>query len=92
MKSVAWDDEAIADLNAIADFISKDSKRAAAKVVTYIRDRALLLETSPELGRVTPDGRFRELVLSRFPYILLHTISDDEVRIVAVFHHSQKRR
>lgn len=90
MKRVLWDARAVEELSAIAGYIAKDSPQSAQRVVRYIRDRAQLLETSPELGRAV-DGAFFELVLSRYPYILVYEIAGEEVRILAIFHHRQQR-
>lgn len=76
------------DVDAIAEFIAKDSKPAAKRVVHYIRRSAQLLQYSPRLGRATGDEK-RELILWRYPYILVYRIDQDEVRILAVFHQSQ---
>lgn len=87
---VVWGRRAANDVEAIADFIARDSKRAAKRVVTYIRKSALLLQRSPHLGRATRENK-RELILSRYPYILVYEIANEEVRILAVFHQSQDR-
>jgi toxin ParE1/3/4 len=91
MKRVIWDERAVQELKAVATYIANDSPRSAKRVTEYLRDRALLLETSPELGRAVGDGT-RELVLSRYPYVLVYEIAGDEVHIVALFHHRQNRR
>lgn len=92
MKRLAWDDRALDDLDAIADYIAADSPRAAVRVVEYIRKAALSLETSPELGKLSLDPELREFVLTRYPYILVYEIAGEEVRVLAVFHHRQQRR
>ncbi len=55
MKRLAWDERAINDLIAIADYIAADSPRSAIRVVEYIRAAALSLEASPELGMACPE-------------------------------------
>jgi plasmid stabilization system protein ParE len=60
-------------------------------VIEYIRTAALSLETSPELGRAVEDG-MREFVLTRYRYVLVYEVESDAVRVLAVFHHAQKRR
>ncbi|MES1200147.1 MAG: type II toxin-antitoxin system RelE/ParE family toxin [Pseudomonadota bacterium] len=91
MKRVQWDRRANEDLKAIAAYIAKESPRSARRVIEYIRNTALLLEASPELGRATDDGT-REFVLTRYRYVLVYEIAGDEVCVLAVFHHAQKRR
>ncbi len=34
----------------------------------------------------------REFILTRYPYTLVYENLDDEVRVLAVFHHRQQRR
>ncbi len=92
MKHLAWDDRALDDLTAIADYIAADSPRSAIRVVEYIRNAALTLETFPELGVACPEPGLREFILTRYPYILAYEIVGEEVRILAVFHHRQQRR
>jgi toxin ParE1/3/4 len=92
VKSLAWDDRALDDLTAIGEYIARDSSRAAARVVAYIRERALLLEASPELGVASPEPGLREFILTRYPYVLIYEIVGDEIRVLAVFHQSQNRR
>ncbi len=87
---VVWGRRAAHDVDAIAEFIAKDSNRAANKVVRYIRKSAELLQRAPRLGRASLEGK-RELILSRYPYVLVYRIEEDEVRILAVFHQSQDR-
>ena len=91
MKRLVWDGRALDDLDSIAAYIAGDSPRAAARVVAYIKNAALSLETSPELGLASPERGVREFILTRYPYILVYEIADDEVRILAVFHHRQLR-
>lgn len=88
---VVWDADAIADLSNIATHIGQDSARSALKVIAYIERAALLLETSPRLGKATSRPNVRQFVLSRFPYILVYEAIDSEVRIIAVRHYRQRR-
>ncbi|MCR6646215.1 MAG: type II toxin-antitoxin system RelE/ParE family toxin [Terricaulis sp.] len=50
------------------------------------------LETSPSLGKATSKTGVREFVLTRYPYLLAYELAGDEIRILAVFHHRQRRR
>lgn len=92
MKRPAWDDRALDELDSIAGHIARDNPYAARRVVEYIRNAARSLETSPELGRAIPEEGVREFILTRYPYLLVYENLDDEVRVLAVFHHSQQRR
>ena len=92
MKWLAWDDRALDELDAIGAYIAADNPYAAVRVVEYIRHAARSLETSPELGKATSKPDIREFVLTRFPYILAYEITENEVRVLAIFHHRQDRR
>ena len=48
-----------------------------------------LLLRHPRIGSLLRKGR-RRLVLPRFPYSVIYTISADEIRVLAVAHHSRK--
>lgn len=89
---VVWDDEALSDLESIGAYIENDSPAAARRVVERIQRIAILLETSPRLGRPAI-GRpgMHEINVSRYPYGLVYELSEDEVRILSVFHQAQDR-
>ncbi len=81
-------EEALDDLDGIYDWIAKDSREAAARVVRVLRqsmNRILL----PELVNIGRPGRrkgTRELV--EWPYIIVYMVSDDReiVTILSVVH------
>jgi toxin ParE1/3/4 len=88
---VAWEERAVDDLETIVRRIGRDSPQAAKKVLPYLVGAAEMLAASPRMGRSTGRGDLRELVLTRFPYVLFYEIVADEVRILGVFHHRQRR-
>jgi len=91
VKTLAWDDRALDDLDAIGDYIAANNPAAAVRVIEYVRRAARSLETSPSLGKATSKTGVREFVLTRYPYLLVYELAGDEVRILAVFHHRQRR-
>jgi toxin ParE1/3/4 len=88
---VVWDDDALRDLETIAAYIAPNSASAARRVISYLRDKAQLLDSSPELGRASREAGVRELIASRYPYIIVYELDVHEVRIVAVVHQSRDR-
>ncbi|MFT3727452.1 MAG: type II toxin-antitoxin system RelE/ParE family toxin [Terricaulis sp.] len=92
MKTLAWDDRALDDLDSIGAYIAADNPHAAIRVIEYIRHAARSLETSPELGKPTSKLGIREFILTRHPYLLAYEVTGDAVRILAIFHHRQNRR
>lgn len=87
MKLV-FDEEALADLKSISDWIARDNPRAADELVNRIFEKVERL-TTPELidmGRPGSDSGTRELV--EYPYIIVYEVHDDRGMIVvlAVMH------
>ncbi len=65
MAEVVWAAPAIADLEAIAEYIAIDDPAAAAALVRRVLDHVLLLEAHPELGsrpREIRGKRYRQIV------------------------------
>ena len=74
-------------LDAIHDYIARDSKTYARKVVDRITRRTLLLATFPESGALAPglEGEGVREVLS-IPFRIRYRIVTDAIEVVAVFH------
>ncbi|MFT3728516.1 MAG: type II toxin-antitoxin system RelE/ParE family toxin [Terricaulis sp.] len=80
-------DQAEVDLEEIADYIAKDSPRAALRVVTALRAKCAIIAEQPELypvlESITPEFR---RALAR-PYGIWFQIApDDTVRIERIVH------
>src|ERR1039457_3512699 len=85
-----WSVFALADREAIFDYIEADSPRAAVSVDDRIEARAEGLVQFPEMGRAGRIEGTRELVISQTPYIAAYRIIGDTVRILRVLHGAQK--
>jgi toxin ParE1/3/4 len=77
MAEVSWTDQAIEDINNIAEFIAKDSEKYAGIQIERFFERVEILETNPLIGRIVPETNtksIRELVLGnyRIIYVLIH--------------------
>ena len=83
---ITWSEPAIADLEAIHDYIARDSPHYATHFVQRLIAGADPLADFPRLGRVVPegDGRHREVGLA--PYRILYRAEAEEILIVAVIH------
>lgn len=85
---IIWSEQAMSDLDSIADHLSTDSEEAALAMLSKLEARAEKLHTLPHRGRVVPEllaidvNGYRELV--EFPYRILYRIAKDEVLVVAV--------
>ena len=85
-----WSVLALADRNAIFDYIEADSPRAAIAVDERIRTCVEGLARFPELGRSGRIEGTRELVISRTPYVAAYRIIGAKVRILRVLHGAQQ--
>jgi toxin ParE1/3/4 len=83
-----WSVFALADREAIFDYIEADSPQAAVdiRIQTGVEGLARFVEMGRS-GRI--DGT-RELVISRTPYIAAYRIVGDMVRILRVLHGAQQ--
>ena len=81
-----WSPAALADRDAIFDFIEFDSPRSAISVDEAIEAKADQLIDFPEIGRVGRVDGTRELVLTSLPYVLVYIIRPDTVLILRVLH------
>ena len=84
---VIWTKEALADIEAIAEYIEKDSFFCASSVVSKILDVAKFISTFPFSGRVVPEEN-NEVVREHFVYNyrVIYEIRKDTVYILAVVH------
>jgi toxin ParE1/3/4 len=87
---IRWTRPALADLEAIGDFIARDNPAAARRIVVGLVASVDALRDHPNLGR---PGRLigtRELVVSGTPYVVPYRVLGDDVQILAVFHGARR--
>ena len=84
---VDWSPEAIEDVEAIAEYITRDSEFYAGAVVSKILELARGLSRFPGAGRVVPELG-DESIRERFAYSyrLIYRIGREKVLVVAVIH------
>ena len=85
--TINWTQSAWNDLEAAADYISKDSPRYAASFVQEVRDAARSLNTLAFRGRVVPefnDTNIRELFLKS--YRLIYQVTAQKIYILGLIH------
>lgn len=93
MAQVVWSEPALADLDAIADYIALDNPAAAAHVVRRIFAHTDHLEAHPESGSKPAELRgwhFRQIVEP--PCRIFYRIEANTVYIVHVMRSEQKLR
>ncbi len=82
---------AVADLDSIKKFIYEDNEIAAKKVVSYIiKQIETILPQMPSAGRAGRVLRTRELVISKYPYIVPYQVKENVIYILRVLHTSKK--
>ena len=87
MAHVRWSNQALADLEAIGDFIARDAPSVAQVFVERICAAVKRLEVFPRSGRVVPEiGQedIREIIFGS--YRIVYVVSEDEANILTVFH------
>lgn len=87
--TVVWSEEILGDVDALADYIARDSAFYAQQVVEAVLELGDSLISQPTRGRVVPelnDSSIRELFL--YSYRMLYEIRDDkrEIHLLAVLH------
>ena len=84
---LVWSEQAVSDLQAIAQYISRDSPRYASSVVRRIVEAASLLSKFPKMGRVVPEfGSPNIHELQAVGYRIIYTQRADQIIVVAVIH------
>lgn len=91
MGKVIWAPSALGDIEAIAEYIAKDSVDRAALFVTRIFDISDRLQEFPLSGRVIPeigDQSCREIIYGS--YRIMYQVKDNDVWITGVVHGAGK--
>ena len=82
---------AVKDLQAIKQYICENNEEAAKKVVSYIINQIEnILPPMPSIGRAGRVLRTRELVITKYPYIVPYQVRDNSIFILRVLHTSKK--
>lgn len=89
-KQLEWSRRSAQDLLDIENYIARDNQIAADAVVAHIKQRALLLESDPSLGKRRLTSSHRELVLTRFPFTIVYRLIGNSVLVSRVLHQRQQ--
>lgn len=82
---------ALRDLAAIRNYIGREDEDAARRVIARIEHSVERLSNFPYSGRPGPQG-IRLLSIPGLPYVVIHRVQDDTVKVAAVFHTSRDRQ
>jgi toxin ParE1/3/4 len=86
---VRWTADAANDLAGIIEFIREDNPEAARRVARTVFEGVAALRTFPHRGRQGLVPETRELVVGRWPYIIVYQVLDDQVLVLRVRHAAQ---
>lgn len=84
---VIWSTQSLNDLDAIYEYIAKDSPIYAQRVIERMISRGEQLGTFPKSGRKTPEmnrSDIREILEGS--YRIVYHIKEDEIEILTVLH------
>ncbi|MBN2309678.1 MAG: type II toxin-antitoxin system RelE/ParE family toxin [Candidatus Hydrogenedentes bacterium] len=93
MARLIWTEPALADLDAIAEYIALDNPRAASRFVRRVFDTAKRLEAHPRSGKRPPEltrTHYREIVVP--PCRVFYRLEKDNVYILYVMRSEQLLR
>lgn len=95
MGEIKWSEKASSNLQAIFDYISRDSRLYAARYVKALIKATKKLEKMPQCGRMVPEFENRELreVIYRNHRIVYRVVGiDEDIEILAVVHGARDMR
>ncbi len=84
-----WSSEAFKDLDAIYEYIAKDSSIYAQRLIERIQSRGEQLVAFPKAGRKTPEMNrpdIREVLEGSYRIIYHLNEQDDEIEILTILH------
>jgi toxin ParE1/3/4 len=85
-----WTQEAAADLERIADYLSVHAPERAERLVRALYEAPSSLLTFPNRGRSGKKEGTRELVMSPLPYIVIYRVREDTVYVIRILHGAQQ--
>ncbi len=93
MGKVKWTEKASSNLQAIHDYIAKDSKTYAARFIKSLIRATTKLEQMPRCGRIVPeleDYGFREVVYQNYRIVYRLVEGSEDVEILTVVHSARE--
>lgn len=83
---VRYTPAALAHLIEIGDYIAKDNREAAKRVIQAIRNGVEQLRDNPHMGRRGHLAGTREVVIPRLPYYAAYRVRESTIEVFAVIH------
>ena len=86
MGQVRYSEDAIADLQALREYIALSNPSAASRVAARIRRSVDRLAMHPKFGRAGRVEDTRELVSPKFPYTIVYEEDQGDCMVLRVLH------
>lgn len=83
---IKWLKKSIHNVDEVYDFLVKDNPSIARDVIKEIYRSTQRLLDNPALGRPGRVLGTRELILSRYPYLVPYRVKNGNIEILRVFH------
>lgn len=83
---VRWLHKALANLDAVADYMAQQDPQAAAQMFAYVTAKVDRLGDFPASGRPGRIPGTRELVIDRYPLLIPYRVVKQELQVLRVFH------
>lgn len=87
---VVYTEDALADLDKLLAYIAERNPAAAAHVAARIDAAVAVIAVFPHASRLDPETGARERAVPGLPVLVIHTVGDDLVEIIAIFHTSRR--
>ncbi len=91
MRRVLWTEPALLDLEAIRDYIARDSDVYAAATVERILEAVERIGEFPQSGRVVPEWKrssVREVIVGA--YRVIYRLRRQQIEVLTVIHGAQR--
>ena len=87
---VVWLPKALENLKEIHEFIKQESPQSARMVAERIQKTVEVIRDNPHIGRSSLVDGFREVSISKLPFVIPYKVLDEKIIIVRVFHTKQR--
>lgn len=90
---VLWTDAAVAQLEAIHDYVAQTSPEYARRIIDRLTKRSIQIAAFPFSGRTVPEydlNEMREVLEGSYRIIYLIKEDEDQIEVLAVIHSSRE--
>lgn len=86
MPRVIWSELAVADLESLNDWLTRElPPTEAAATLRDIRDQVARLDVFPAIGSPLPSG-LRKLSIKGYPFVILYELTSTQLLVIRVVH------